>query len=234
MQSLARALASLIRPSGLNARLHARLPARQRPPVADLVLAHRAARYVVVDVETTGLDLRRDTAIAIGAVGVRDGVIALDDAFHVVLRQAKASSDANILIHGMGGEIQLGGRDPRLAMRDFVEYAGHCVLVAFRAEFDGPMLQRAMRDHLGAALGLPIIDLAFLLPALFRGAECTTLEEWLARFGGTVAVRHDPLADAYATAQLFLVALEAADAVGMNNARRLLDMQKAQRWLGTR
>ena len=46
--------------------------------------------------------------------------------------------------------------------------------------------------------------------------------------------RHDALADAYATAQLLLVALGAADALGMDNARRLLAMQKAQRWLGTR
>lgn len=234
MQSLARTLVSLIRPSRLDARLHARLSAWQRRSAADLVLAHRAARYVVVDVETTGLDLRRDTPVAIGAVGVRGGVIALDDAFHVVLRQAQASSDANILIHGIGGEVQLGGRDPRLAMLDFVEYAGNSVLVAFRADFDRPMLERAMRDHLGADLTLPIVDLAFLLPALFRGAECGTLDDWLARFGGTIAVRHDPLADAYATAQLLLVALGAADSVGMNNARRLLEMQKAQRWLGTR
>ena len=234
MRSLARTLASLVRPSRLPAPLHARLAAWQRLRPADLAIAHRRARSVVVDVEPTGLDLRRDTPIAIGAIGVRDGTIALDDAFHVVLRQDEPSADANILIHGIGGEVQRGGRDPRLALLDFVEYAGNAVLVAFRAEFDRPMLARAMRDHLGADLALPMVDLAFLLPALFRGAECGTLDEWLARCGGTNVARHDALADAYATAQLLLVALGAADALGMDNARRLLAMQKAQRWLGTR
>ena len=134
MRSLARTLASLVRPSRLPAPLHARLAAWQRLRPADLAIAHRRARYVVVDVETTGLDLRRDTPIAIGAIGVRDGTIALDDAFHVVLRQDEPSADANILIHGIGGEVQRGGRDPRLALLDFVEYAGNAVLVAFRAD----------------------------------------------------------------------------------------------------
>jgi DNA polymerase-3 subunit epsilon len=229
-----RSLAARFRAPKVDASLRDRLAVWQRRARADLSLAHRETRYVVVDVETTGLDLRRDTPIAIGAVGVGGGTITLDDAYAVVLRQPAASADANILIHGIGGESQLGGRDPALAMLEFVEFAGSSPLVAFRAEFDEAMLARAARDILGADLALPFIDLAFLLPALFRGTECGSLDDWLEHFGGDVASRHDPLADAYATAQLLLVALAAADAVGMGSARRLLAMQKAQRWLGTR
>ena len=44
----------------------------------------------------------------------------------------------------------------------------------------------------------------------------------------------NPVADAYETAQLMLIALAAADAVGMESAQSLLAMQKAQRWLGRR
>ncbi|HEX6138087.1 MAG TPA: 3'-5' exonuclease [Casimicrobiaceae bacterium] len=234
MRSLTRALGALFRAPKLDAACRTRLATWQRRARADLALAHRQARYVVVDVETTGLDLRRDAPIAIGAVGVCRGSIAFGDAFQVVLRQHAASLDANILIHGIGGETQLAGRDPTLAMLDFVEYAGASPLVAFRAEFDRPMLERAARDNLGVELRLPFIDLAFLLPALFRGTDCGSLDEWLAHFGGGVAARHDPLADAYATAQLLLIALAAADAVGMGNAQGLLAVQKAQRWLGRR
>ena len=211
-----------------------RLSAWQRLPRADLSLPHRHARYVVVDVETTGLDMRRDLPIAIGAGGFSDNPNTIGDANEVVLKQSTASADANILIHGIGGQMQLAGRDPALAMLEFVEYAGSSPLVAFRAEFDQAMLVRAARTYLGVALGVPFIDLAFLLPALFRGAECSSLDDWLAHFGREAAARHDPVADAYETAQLMLIALAAADAVGMESAQSLLAMQKAQRWLGTR
>ena len=211
-----------------------RLSAWQRLPRADLSLPHRHARYVVVDVETTGLDMRRDLPIAIGAFGFSDNAIVFGDAYEVVLKQSAASADANILIHGIGGQMQLAGRDPALAMLEFVEYAGSSPLVAFRAEFDQAMLVRAARTYLGVALGVPFIDLAFLLPALFRGAECSSLDDWLAHFGREAAARHDPVADAYETAQLMLIALAAADAVGMESAQSLLAMQKAQRWLGIR
>ena len=178
--------------------------------------------------------MRRDAPIAIGAVGIDGQAIAFDDAYEVVLKQAAASADANILIHGIGGQTQLAGRDPGLAMLEFVEYAGSSPLVAFRAEFDREVLARAARKLLGVELALPFIDLAFLLPALYRGADCTSLEDWLAYFGREPIARHDPVEDAYETAQLMLIALAAADAVGMDSAQSLLAMQKAQRWLGRR
>jgi DNA polymerase-3 subunit epsilon len=231
---LARALGRLFGGPKVEGALRERLAAWQREPRADLRLAHAAARYVVVDVETTGLHLRRDTPIAIGAVAVGGGTIAFDDAFDAVLRQETVSTDANILIHRIGGQTQLGGRDPALAMLDFVAFVRKSPLVAFRAEFDRPMLERAMRDFVGAELGLPFIDLAFLLPALFPGTPCDSFEDWLTHFGATVTERHHPLADAYATAQLLLITLAAAEAAGMRDASQLLAMQKAQRWLGTR
>jgi len=234
MQILPRSIAALWRSPKVDGALRERLSAWQRLPRADLSLPHRHARYVVVDVETTGLDMRRDLPIAIGAVGFRDNAITFGDAYEVVLKQSSASADANILIHGIGGQMQLAGRDPALAMLEFVEYAGSSPLVAFRAEFDQAMLVRAARTYLGVALGVPFIDLAFLLPALFRGAECSSLDDWLAHFGREAAARHDPVADAYETAQLMLIALAAADAVGMESAQSLLAMQKAQRWLGRR
>lgn len=211
-----------------------RLAAWQRLPRVDLGVSHARARYVVVDAETTGLDLHSDTLIALGAVGVQRRAIVLDDGFDAVLKQAQASTDANILIHGIGGVTQLGGRDPAHALLDFLAYVGKAPLVAFRAEFDRVMLERAMRDVLGVSLGLPFVDLAFLLPALFQGTACDSLDEWVAHFGGDIAVRHHALGDAYATAQLLLIALAAADAAGMESPAQLLATQKAQRWLGTR
>lgn len=206
---------------------------RARPPV-DLDRAHDRLRYAVVDVETTGLDLRHDRVLAVGAVAVAGRRIPLRDAYAAVLRQAQASATGNILIHGIGGEAQRTGADPVWALIAFLEWAGKAPCVAFRAEFDQTMLERGMKATFGVPVTLPWIDLAVLLPALFRGTQCDSLDDWTAYFGIAGGARHDAVADAYATAQLLLVALQAADAVGMTTARSLLATQKAQRWLGTR
>jgi DNA polymerase-3 subunit epsilon len=211
-----------------------RLTAWRRLPSANLATPHLRARYIVVDTETTGLDMRRDRVIAIGAAAVSACRLPLSDCFATVLRQDEASANANILIHGIGGQMQLSGVEPKTGMLDFLDYVGNAPLVAFRAEFDRTMLARALKSILGVPFNHPWIDLAFLLPALFRGTECNTLEDWLSHFEIAPAARHQALADAFATAQLLQIALHAADRQGMGTAERLIAMQKAQHWLGKR
>ena len=212
----------------------ARLGAWRATPPTDLDRSHLRIRYVVVDVETTGLDLSRDRVLAVGAVGVARRRIRLDDAYSVVLRQVQPSPDANILIHGIGGEAQKAGADPVFALIEFLEWAGKAPFVAYRAEFDQVMLERALKDLFGVPVRFTWLDLAFLLPALFKGTECDGLDDWTGHFGIVGGERHDAVADAYATAQLFLIALQAAEGVGMGSPAQLLAMQRAQRWLGKR
>jgi DNA polymerase-3 subunit epsilon len=211
-----------------------RLRRWQRLPQADPGLPHERTRYVVVDTETTGLDLRRDRLIAIGAAAVTAGRLDFSDCFETVLRQVRASADANILIHGIGGQTQIGGIEPKAAMLDFLEYLGKDPLVAFRAEFDRTMIKRGMRSILGVPFRHAWIDLAFLLPALFPDTECASLEDWVAHFELAAGERHHAVADAFATAMLLQVALVAAAKQDMRTAADLLAMQKAQYWLGRR
>ena len=96
------------------------------------------------------------------------------------------------------------------------------------------MLTRALKSILGVPFHHPWIDLAFLLPALFHGTECNTLDDWLGYFDIAPAARHQALSDAFATAQLLQIVLRPADRHGMGNAALLIAMQKAQHWLGKR
>ena len=82
-------------------------------PVADLNVPHADIRYVVVDVESSGLNMKRDRLISIGAVALVNGRLDFNDAFQVVLRQDQVSTHANILIHGIGGAAQSGGVDQK-------------------------------------------------------------------------------------------------------------------------
>lgn len=200
---------------------------REDPPLAE-------ARWVVVDCETSGLDLQADRVLSIGAVRMEGGRIVVGDAFSVLLRQKEESTPGNIVIHGIGGEAQRGGVAPAEALADFERHAGDAVLVGFHAHFDRTMLERAMREHRGEAWRRRWIDLAQLLPALFpsRARACKALDDWLRALEIGVEDRHEALADAVATAQLFQVALAEATRQGVTGTRGLLRLAADARWAG--
>src|SRR5687767_9692472 len=56
-------------------------------------------RFVVLDSETTGLNPRSDRIISIGAVGVLDGEIVLDDSFEALLKVSHNTSA--VTVHGL-------------------------------------------------------------------------------------------------------------------------------------
>ncbi len=192
------------------------------------------ARFVALDLETTGPRMDRDRVIAIGAVAVAERALAHADAFAAVLRQSASSSVDNILVHQIGGQQQLGGVDPAAALLDFLEFRGAAVAVAFRAEFDAEVLGRELELQLGVRVPRRFLDLAVLLPALFPGTQNDTLEDWLNHFGLVPIGRHDALADAYTCAQLLLITLDAAQRMGARTTGDLIALESAQRWLGRR
>ncbi|MGQ9685471.1 MAG: 3'-5' exonuclease [Thiobacillaceae bacterium] len=227
-------LSRLLRqPPILDADQRRRLATWQALPEPDLTEPLDQARFVVVDVESTGLDIRRDRLIAIGAVAVQGGRIVLADSFEVILRQDEVSDRDNILVHGIGGQMQRAGLPPAQALLDFLDYLGKSPLVAFHAVFDETMIRRAMTRHLGLACKRPWLDLAYVMPALLPAYAHShkALDDWTALFNIPNYARHAALADALATAQLLLAALPLASAKKLANYKALQTQEKAERWL---
>jgi DNA polymerase-3 subunit epsilon len=211
----------------------ARLDRWRALPEPDLGASPAATRFVVVDVESTGLDLRADRLIAIGAVTIDTARIHLGRSFYSILRQPESSSRENILVHGIGGTQQREGRDPVEALLDFLEFAGKAPLVGYHAAFDSGMIGKATAELLGMPFGRSWIDLAYLAPDLLpdEARKRKHLDAWLALFGIEVFSRHDAIADALATAQLLLAVLARAG----TPPRQVKDMlwdPEAARWFG--
>lgn len=190
------------------------------------------SRCVVLDVETTGLNLMTDTLISIGAVAVVNGSIVLADSFYVVLQQRESSRKENILIHGISGSVQREGETPADALLAFLEYLGKDPLVAFHVKFDETMIKRAMRQYLGISFKLPWLDLAYVMPALFpelmhshRG-----LDDWSTHFKIRNEDRHNAVADALATAQLLLVAVSRVRHTGDSSYEGLRSLERTYRY----
>lgn len=200
---------------------------------ADLSADFDATRYVVVDVETTGLDLARDRLIAIGACAVENGEVVMADSFEIVLRQDRISAKDNILIHGIGGEAQREGLEPAEALLRFLDFLGKSPLVAFHVTFDQTMIKRAVKEYLGFDFKHPWVDLAYVMPGLLPqfAKRYRALDDWSNYFEISNFARHSALADALATAQLFLCALPLARDKQSSCYRNLQDLEKAQRWI---
>lgn len=168
-------------------------------------------RWLVLDVETSGLDPRRDRLLAIAAVALHitgaRARIELGDSFEVVLQQPPPEQEpdrANILLHGIGIGAQRAGTPRPQALRAFADFAAGSPLIAFHAAFDRAMIDRALQLEALPALPNPWLDLEPLAGVLRPQVRARSLDEWMQALGIHCAVRHQAAADTLATAELLL------------------------------
>jgi DNA polymerase-3 subunit epsilon len=187
-------------------------------------------RWVVVDVETTGLDSARDALLSVGAVALRPDGIDLSDSFEAAVRPPQPSGRDNILIHRIGAQAQAAGDPPEQVCRRFLEFTGASPLVGFHVAFDQQFLSRAMR-HAGLTPPANWLDVAELARAVRPEAQARALDEWLEISQLRAMTRHSAASDALATAMLFQWVLARVGATD-RNFRRLRKMAQGARWLG--
>ena len=199
------------------------------------VPASEHGRWVVIDTETTGLDLARDRLLSIGAVAVDDIGIVANDSFEVVLRSEGIGDVENIAIHGVGHAAQRAGMPATDALAACIHFIGEAPCIAYHADFDRVMLERAARAN---NIELPPwhwLDLDPLAAALYpernRG-RASSLDDWLQLFGIGIASRHNAAGDAYATAELLLRLRAIAALQGVTGFGSLTQLAPARRWLG--
>lgn len=202
-------------------------------PPPDLAHSHFQTRYVVVDVESSGLNMAKDRLISIGAVAVVNGLVDSQDAFEVILKQEVVSDTENILLHGIGGSAQQEGMDPPEALLRFLAYIGRSPLVAYHAFFDNHMIARAMEKYLGHKFEPVWLDLAWIMPELYQERIDTNaaLDAWLNCFGIENIQRHNAVSDCYATAMLLQVAMARANERGAETPERVMEIERVRRWL---
>lgn len=176
--------------------------AARRGPVPD--------RWLMVDVETTGLNPAKDRLLAIAAVALyRDPLtnnlrVALGDSFEAVLRQTQPSDKSNILIHHIGAQAQTEGEAPEAALERFRTWVGTSPLLAYHAAFDAGMIHRAYRAHHLSPFNVDWLDIEPLARLFGGNARAKALDDWLAHFHIECVVRHQAASDAFATAELLL------------------------------
>jgi len=167
----------------------------------------RNQRWVVLDLETSGLNLNRDQVLSIGAVVIEDGAIDLGQQFERTLQRHDHKPGPSVLIHGLSPSAIAAGSAPAEALLDLMDFIGDSPLLAFHAGFDQRMLSRALKESLGYRLQHPFFDVAELAPLLNPNVVLRDagLDDWTACFGLQAHERHHASADAQVTAELALI-----------------------------
>ncbi len=219
--------------SELSLQQRKRLAAWRRLPPATVSTPINKMRCVVMDVESSGLDLKKDRLISIGAIALVNGQLALGDYFYAVLQQPTASDKENILLHGISGSDQMEGVPAIDALLDFLEFLGRDPLVAFHVAFDKHMITQAIDQYLNFKFKRQWLDLAYIMPALNPdlAENCRSLDEWSNCFNLENETRHNALADAIVTAELLQVALHQGSKRSIAHYSKFLSLEKSLRWL---
>lgn len=190
----------------------------------------RGQRWVVVDLETSGLNLNRDQVLSIGAVVIEDGAVDFSQLFERTLHRADTKLSPSVLIHGLGPSAIAAGCDPVEALLDFMAFVGDSPLLAFHAPFDQHMLCRALKDSLGYRLTHPFLDVADIAPLLCPEANIREagLNDWINYFKLYVGERHHASADALATAELMLILFNRANRLQIDSPQTL--QERLSQW----
>jgi DNA polymerase III subunit epsilon len=165
--------------------------------------------FLVLDIETSGLDPKQDHIVSFGWVCVHKGVIELDTARHIVLDSAQIGD--NVGIHMItDSDVQQQGKKQESVLRYLRHLLRERVLVMHHAPMELGFLKQAWQTEALAVFSANWLDTLAIertkanrsqQPIQDGGFRLGACRE---RYGLPEYQGHDALTDALATAELLL------------------------------
>jgi len=168
----------------------------------------RAASWVALDFELTGLDPRRDEIISFGAIPIDSGRVQLGAAVSALVRPTHEIGEASIRVHGIRAADLARAPSLRESIGVLLGAIAGRAVVAHSAHVERAFLKRALREH-GLRMRGQLVDTELLgrlwlhqRDGRWRGR--LSLSELAGELGLPAERPHDALADALTTAQVFI------------------------------
>ena len=118
--------------------------------------------WVALDCETTGLNVRSDEIISIGAVRIVGQRIMTSERLELLVRPERGVAAESVRIHRLRERDVAQGLPIDEALKRLMHFIGSRPLVGYYLEFDVAMLNRALFPMLGQGLPQPKIEVSGL------------------------------------------------------------------------
>lgn len=182
-----------------------------KAPPAPLRSAVSEVGFLAVDIETTGLDPRRDHVLAIGWVPITAGQVVLAGAREVVVRLPPgADVGESATVHLLTDDTVATAPTLVDVLPDLLAALHNRVLLAHHAPIELGFLARATQEAYGARLPVTAVDTLTLQHRLVLGQHgeirpgSLRLHDARRHFGLPRYLAHRALTDAVAAAELLL------------------------------
>lgn len=181
-------------------------------------------RFVALDLETTGLDPRRDAIVSLAAIPFVEGLPA--PGYVTLVDPGRPIPPESTAVHGLTDGMVRGGPPLESVLHEAEPVVGGAVLVGHHVGFDLAVLARARR-----ARGLPrwrnhAIDTGRLAASLHPDWRDFSLERLAERLGVEIVARHTAEGDALTAGRIFLALVPELEARRVRTVAELLWFQR--------
>ena len=162
-------------------------------------------RYVVFDMEISGLDWKEDVILSIGAIGIRGNAIEIGDFMEVHVQHDKFTPQS-VALHGVLKDNKPEKFVEAEAMIRFINFAKNAVLVSHNINLDVEMINQALKRLELGRLKNDIMDTNVLFQKWkdLHEDHKSTLDEICDALKIKKTDRHSAAGNAYTTALIFL------------------------------
>lgn len=190
----------------------------------------RETKFSVVDVETTGLNTRKDEILAIAIVPMTGTRIHAYDAFYTLLKpEGKVKA---MHIHGLTPDALKNAPEFDSIAPEIVRRLENSIIVGHAVEIDVSFLKKYLKKA-GFKVDLKHLDIAEIEQWLAdrlgeRGVLSDySLDRLAEKYEVKIPYRHNALADAFVTAQIFQIQLLRLMKYGVNSFDKLIKLLQA-------
>jgi len=184
--------------------------------------------FVVLDTETTGLDINRDNILSIGAVRIRNNVIDIADSLSIIVKNQQLQTQDAVAIHGLV-QTDLKGQSEAESITALFKFIGCDIIVGHHIGFDIAMLHKLSRNNGGGDIKNSVLDTSYLARRLDHATDPGsldrkdyTLDKLCSRFGIIPKARHTADGDAFITALLFMKLMHRLSSKGVGTVGQLM------------
>ncbi len=195
--------------------------------------ALRDLRFVVLDTETTGLDIKKDNLISIGAIAIENQSIIIQKSLESILYDNEHIANDSILIHGLRPSDLATGKHVQIALQEFYDFLNNSIVVAHHTAFDVAILTKAVKMFYPSFkmynYELDTAKLAMKIDRVnpikdFVDRKKYTLDALCERYDIEIVERHTAWGDAYTTALLFLKLVDILEKSGWDKLEDFVPM----------